>query len=163
MDESAIILLAKANILRQVCLIAKLETTGEVKAEVMQGLEKGKENAFYLRQLAREKKIKITQTKKQLAEKLGKDFRLGLGEASVIALCLKQKKPMATDDNKARKVGKILGLQVISSLSFPIILYKKKIIGLEQARIALSVMDREGWFKEDTIREAFDELKKEKR
>ncbi len=163
LDSSAIILLAKADILRQACSIANLETTEEVKAEVMQGLKKSKKDALYLQELAKEGKIKIVKIESRLAEKFKKDFNLGPGEASIIALSIKQKIPMTTDDNKARKIGKILGLQVLPSLNFPVILYRKKKISYEKAKAALSVMEREGWFGEDVIREAFNNLKEETR
>lgn len=160
LDASAIILLAKADILRQVCSIAKLKTTEKVKEEVMRGIKKGKKDALYLQELVREGKIKIETAEKELAEKLGKDFGLGAGESTAIALSKKQKIPIATDDNKARKTGKILGLQILSSLNFPIILCKKNTISHEKAKNALNVMKKKGWFNNALLKEAFNNLEK---
>lgn len=159
-DASSIILLAKANMLAKVSHIIKLETTPEVKAEVMKGLEKGKKEALYLKELARKGDIKISKAESKLIGRFVKDFNLGLGEASLLALATKNNLPVITDDNKARKVGKILGLKVLSSLNFPILLYKNKIIDYESAVLALRTLKRVGWFSEEVIIEAFNELKR---
>ncbi len=159
-DSSGIILLAKGDMLRELCSIAYLEATEEVKSEVMAGLEKGRKDALYMQELVKEEKIKVIKVDNNLTEKFRKDFNLGLGEASVIALAINQKIPMITDDNKARKVGKVLGLDVLSSLDLPLILYEKDVITYDKAKICLEVLKKEGWFGESVLIEAFKGLEK---
>jgi predicted nucleic acid-binding protein len=159
-DSSGLILLAKADILRETCSIVELETTEEVKNEVMMGLEKGRKDALYLQELVEEEKIKIVPVDKNLVKKFRKDFNLGLGEASVIALAISQKMPMVTDDDKARKIGKILGVSVLSSLDFPSVLYGKNVITYDKAKICLEVLKKEGWFSENVLIEAFKALER---
>ncbi len=159
-DASGIILLAKADILREMCSTSDVETTEEVKDEVMIGFERGREDALYMQELVKEEKIKVTEVDKNLTEKFKQDFNLGLGEASVIALSISQKISMITDDNKARKVGKILGLDTLSSLDFPIILYEKDVITYDKARISLEILKKEGWFGENVLIEADKALEK---
>ena len=159
-DSSGIILLAKSSLLREACLLTELETSEEVKSEVMAGLERGRKDALYMQELVKERKIKITEFDKKLCEKFRKDFNIGLGEASVIALSASKKMNLITDDNKARKVGKVIGLDVLSSLDFPVILYKKGIITYDKARDCLEVLKKEGWFSESVLIEAFNALKR---
>lgn len=159
-DSSGVILLAKGDILREVCSMADIETTEEVKGEVMAGLDKGRKDALYMQELVKEGKIKIMGSDKNMTEKFRKDFNLGLGEASVIALSASQKIPMITDDNKARKVGKILGVDAFSSLDFPFLLYEKGMITYDKAKTYLEVSKKEGWFGESVLIEAFKSLEK---
>jgi predicted nucleic acid-binding protein len=162
-DTSSIILLAKTDLLTKICSIIKLETTMEVKEEVMRGLKKGKKGALYLRKLIKERKVKVMKANGRMCKRFMKDFNLGLGEASVLALAMRNNLPVITDDNKARKVGKVLNLKVFSSLNFPIILYRNKIIDYEGALLALQVLKKEGWFSKEVMVEAFNELKKVKK
>ena len=159
-DSSGLILMAKADILRETCSLANLETTEEVNSEVMMGLKKGRKDALYLQELVKEEKIKIVSVDRNLVEKFRKDFNLGLGESSVIALSIAQKIPMITDDDKARKVGKILGVTMLSSLDFPSVLYGKNVITYDKAKICLEVLKKEGWFSENVLIEAFKNLEK---
>lgn len=154
-DASSLILFAKADILRETAAIAALHTTEEVKSEVLAGAEKGRKDAWYLQELLKEGVITVDQTDKKMMERLGKDFNMGQGEASVITVALRSPMPLLTDDNKARKVGKVLGIEVLSSLDFPPLLYKKEIIPYEKAVICLEMLQKEGWFGEGVIREAF--------
>ncbi len=141
-------------------MIANIRITKEVEAEVMLGLEKGKRDALYMRELMKEGKIKPARVNMELVEKLRKDFRFGIGEASVIAMSVSSKIPMLSDDNKARKIGKILGLDILSSLDFPTVLYEKGVITYDRAIICLEVFRKEGWFGENILIEAYNNLEK---
>lgn len=162
-DSSSVILLAKANLLRQVCSLTNVKMPAQVEAEVMAGIEGGRQDALFVRELVREGKIKIVEVGKKPAEEvslynLKVSFRLGPGEAAAIVLALAGKTPLVTDDNSARKIGKFLGLEVLSSLDFPIILCLKSIIGYEEARTCLGVLGKEGWFGESVLLSAFEAL-----
>ena len=89
----------------------------------------------------------------KLTKKFVGDFNLGIGEASVIALAVNRNIPLIADDNRCRKVGKVLGLEILSSLDFPIILYKKDAIDYEKAKICMEIMKKEGWFGEGVLAE----------
>ncbi len=162
-DSSSIILLAKADILRQVCSIAAVVIVAQVEAEVMAGIRSGKNDAIFARELVREGKIKIVEVGSVSAEEVSLhglmlDFRLGVGEAATIMLALSEKMPLVTDDNSARKVGKFFGLEVLSSLDFPVILCLKDVISYDKARICLGVLRKEGWFDESVLLSAFEAL-----
>jgi len=159
-DSTGVILLAKGDILREVCSIADIETTEEVKSEVMVGLDKGRKDALYMQELMKEGKIKVTRANEGLTGKFRKDFNIGSGEASTIAVSTSRKIPMLTDDNKARKVGKILGIEVLSSLDFPPILYEKGVITYDKAKAYLEVSKKENWFSESVLTEAFNALER---
>lgn len=159
-DSSGIILLAKADILREVCSIAVLKTTKEVENEVMAGLVAGKKDALFMQELLKENKMQTVKANNDLIEKFRKDFNLGSGEASIMALSVTRKIPMITDDNKARKIGKIIGLDILSSLDFPIILYSKGLITYDKAKACLETLKRGGWFSKNILAEAFDILKR---
>lgn len=162
-DSSSIILLAKADLLKQVCSLADVNMPAQVETEVMVGIEDGRKDALFVRELVKDGKIKIVEVGKKPAEEISLynfmvSFRLGLGEAAAIVLALTRKMPMITDDNNARKIGKFVGLEVLSSLDFPSILYLKSIIGYEEARACLGVLGKEGWFSESVLLSAFETL-----
>lgn len=162
-DSCSIILLAKAGLLRQVSSLADIRVAAQVEAEVMAGIGSGKADALFVRQLINEGRVKIVEIGRNPAEELSLsslqlDFRLGSGEAATLVLALTRKTPLVTDDNSARKAGKIIGLQVLSSLDFPIILCLKSIIGYEEARVCLDVLRKEGWFSEGVLLSAFEAL-----
>ncbi len=157
-DSSAIILLGKAGILREACSLTGVNIPKDVKNEVLKGLEKGRKDALLAQELMKEGKIKVLQNDANLANKLQKDFNLDLGEAAAIASAAAKQIPVVTDDNKARGVGKILGLSVLSSLDFPLMLYLKSIISYDKAKICLDVLKKEGWFGDEVMANAYKTL-----
>lgn len=157
-DSSSLILLAKADVLRETCSIAEVIMVNEVESEVTEGLKKGRKDALFVQELVKEGKIRVLQTNKALAAKLREDFKLGLGETAAISLATTNSMPLATDDNKARTVGKVLGLSVLSSLDFPLLLRMKGVISHDKAKICLEVLKKEGWFSETVISHAFKKL-----
>ena len=159
-DSSSIILLAKAGLLMEACKLAELLTTKEVEAEVMRGLAKGKADALQAKRLIEGRKIRVVNPNARVSNKLQEDFGLGLGEATALALVAVEKIALLTDDNKARKAGKILGAQVLSSLDFPVVLFAKKVIQKERAVAAVKSLQRHGWFNESLIIEALAQLEK---
>lgn len=154
-DSSAVILLAKAGLLREVCMAGGVNITGEVESEVLKGLESGRKDALLARELIKEGKIRMMQHDKALASKLQKDFNLDLGEATAIAAAVATQIPAVTDDNKARIVGKILGLAILSSLDFPLILHLKGVISYDKAKICLDILKKEGWYGEEVMAKAY--------
>lgn len=159
-DSTGIILLAKASILRSICELVGLEITKMVESEVMAGLQKGRTDALYLRELLEEGKIKRAEIDVKIAERFRKDFRLGHGEAESIALAVSCKLPLITDDNKAKKVSRVIGVEVLSSLDFPIVLYENNMITYDKAKISLEILKKDGWFGESVILEALNTLEK---
>lgn len=158
LDASSVILLAKADILMEICALANIIITAEVKQEVMKGLERGRKDALLLRELVKEGKIKQSEADKALTGKLQNDFKLGIGESATISLALTKNIPLATDDNKARKAAKILGLSVLSTLDFPFTLHSKGVITREKAKSCIKVFRKEGWFDEHLIEKALEQL-----
>ncbi len=162
-DSSSIILLAKAGLLRRVCSLTNVNMPVQVETEVMAGIEDGRKDALFVRELVKDGKINIVEVGKKPAEEVSLynfkvSFRLGPGEAAAIVLALTRKMFLVTDDNNARKVGKFVGLGVLSSLDFPVILCLKSIIGYEEAWACLGVLGKEGWFGESVLLSAFEAL-----
>lgn len=157
-DSSAVILLAKCGVLREVCSLTAVNIPTDVKNEVLRGLEKDRKDALLAQELMKEDKIKVLQHDADLASKLQRDFNLDLGEAAAIAAAAANQIPVVTDDNKARAVGKILGQSVLSSLDFPLMLYLKSIISYDKARICLDVLKKEGWFGDEVAVHAYKTL-----
>lgn len=95
----------------QVTETAKIISTEKVREEVGEkGLEKRKPDALYVNELIQGGKIGTKAVDKRLFVKIKKNFKLGDGEASVIALqIINEYDAIITDDNAARKSGIILG------------------------------------------------------
>lgn len=155
LDSSAVILLAKAGILREVCTIGKVNITEDVKGEVLKGEGSGKSDALITRELVNEGQIKVLRQDAAFAGRLKKDFNIGLGEATVIAASAARQIPAVTDDNKARSVGKMLGLAILSSLDFPLILCLRGVISHGKAKICLGILKKEGWFGDEVMEKAY--------
>jgi len=161
-DASSLILLSKSQLLREVTEIVDMHTTAKVMGEINVGLEYGKTDAIVTNQLVKEGKIKVKNPKNKLIKKIREDFNLGDGEASIIALYSKKYDTIVTDDNSARKTLRALGIKVLSSLDFPIVLFKLKKVTYEKARISLETLEREGWFGYAVMRRAYRKLEGDK-
>jgi|SRR3989344_1953509 len=134
-DSSALIIFAKINKLDiLIKLYKKLKITKEIYKETVEdGILINAPDARIIESFIQDKKIEIIELK----EKYGEFFKkllsiysqLGKGEASVIALCLKEnEKTLVMDESIARKIAKLYNLQPIGSLRILLEAYKNKII-----------------------------------
>ena len=160
LDSCSVILLAKASVLEEFSSQHSLAITKYVYYEVIKGKEKKFLDALLIERLYKEKKvIKADVKNENLLNKLKKDFGLGDGEASSIALAIETNQSLLTDNKQGRKAAKIYGLKLLGSPEVVVSLFKIKKINKNKAISALKSLRNFGWFNEHIIEEALEEIK----
>ena len=159
MDSSTVILLAKTSTLETSLKEHNIQITKEVYAEVMEGKNKMLPDALLLERLHQENKINLVSANEQLTKKIAGDFNLENGEASTIAVAIKDKKAVASDDRQARKAAKIQNLQLTGAIGIIINLFKKGKITINKATQALKTLEEQGRFEKYLIEKANEDLK----
>ena len=85
------------------------------------------QDALLVDKLEKENKLKQITSDKKLTEKLEQDFNMDKGEASTVAVGIKDKgSVIATDNRQGRKAVVINGLPLIGSIEITVSLFKKK-------------------------------------
>lgn len=162
LDTCSVILLAKASVLEDFSEQHNLVITDGAYNEVVKGKEKKFLDALLLERLCKEKKISKTNVKsKYLVNKFKKDFGLGGGEASTIALTIETKQSILTDNKQGRKTAKVYGLKLLGSPEVVVSLFKIKKINKNKALDALKILRNFGWFDNYIIEKALEEIKNE--
>ncbi len=159
MDACTLILLAKASVLETALENYNIAVTKYVYDEVMEGKSKMFQDAFLVDKLQKENKLKQVDSDRKMVEKLVQDFNMGKGEASTIAVAIKEKSMVATDDKQGRKAAKINNLALLSSIQVTISLYKKKRISREKVIQAIKILEEKGRFEKNIIEKALEGIK----
>ncbi len=157
-DACSVILLAKASVLERSLTTYNIRISPQVYEEVLAGKQKQFQDALLLERLEQEKKIKIIDAPSASIKRLQRDFKMGEGEASTIALGIKEQAIVATDNRQGRKAARIYGLPLVGSIDLVVSLARKKIISKEKAEDALRILQEEGWFSPYLIEQARGDL-----
>ncbi len=159
-DASPLILLAKISVLSTFTKENKIIIPRKVYIEVVvKGKEKSRYDALLVEKLVEEKKIIIEEVDPELTKKMWKLFGLWAGEAEVIALALKTKNSIITDDKKCINSAKANSINFITSLDVVITLFNKKHIDKKKAMEALEMLEEYGWYKKDIIKHYKEKIK----
>jgi predicted nucleic acid-binding protein len=104
-------------------IFSKVYTSGIVKSELLR------------RSVKLGKKVIVQDVNNDQTVMLAKRYDLGLGEASILALCKALQVPiMLTDDLEAREVAKQLNIQPTGTIGIILRGYRKKIINYNRAK-----------------------------
>jgi len=158
-DSSTIILLAKVTLLRTFAGEKNIVITRMVKAEVLK--KKELEDAKIISALLQEKIITETQKKSEF-QKLMDDFGIGAGEAETIASAYKERNIVATDDWRAIKACKTLGIKFITAIHCLIYLVKNGKLDKKMARAKLKTLEKYGRYDTEIIRDVKNIIEGEK-
>lgn len=154
------ILLAKASVLEVCVVVHSIVVTTEVYAEVLEGKKNVFPDALLLERLINEKKIRLLKAETKITNKLMQDFHMAKGEASTIAVGIKEKGVLvATDNKQGRKAAQIHGLHLVGSIEIIINLYRKKKIEDSKAKEAIKKLQEYGWFHPSLIEKAMEDIK----
>ncbi len=148
-DASTAILLAKVTLLRTIASHWKIIITSLVKEEIFR--KDNSEDAKIIQVLLEQKMINETNEKNSFtfAEKFG----LGIGEAEAIQFAAREEYIVATDDWKAIKTAKILGIQFVTAIHCLIYLHKNKMIGTKIALEKLKNLEKYGRYNAQIIKD----------
>lgn len=159
MDACSIILLAKASVLESATAWYDLYLTKQVYNEVLEGKPKMFPDSLLLERLQKEGKIRLIEADQKILEKMTLDFNMGKGEASTIAVGIKENNMLiVTDNRQGRKAALVNNLPLAGSPEMVAVLLKKKRIKKEKAREALMILKEEGWFELYIIEKALEEV-----
>lgn len=158
-DSCSVILLAKATLLEAAAESHNIAVTKEVFEEVTAGKKRMAADALLVEKLHKENKLHVKAAEAKTAKKLAKDFNMGRGEASTIAVAIRENCIVATDNRQGRKAAFINNLPLIGSPEIAVSLWKKGIITKGKAKDALSVLKKEGWFDSYIIEKAMEDVK----
>ena len=158
-DACTVILLAKASVLETVAATYRLATPKPVYDEVLAGKENLFPDALLFERLVNEKKITVVFAPEKVSKKLQRDFNMGAGESSVIAVGITENKALvATDNKQGRMAAHVNDLPLVGSIDIVISLYKKNKITAFKAKAAIKILQEEGWFHSYLIEKALEDV-----
>lgn len=158
-DACSAILLGKASVLESCTEYHNIFMTESVYEEVIAGKEKMFQDALLVERLKENKKLKIIKEDQTITQKFMQDFNMGKGEASIVAIAIKEKESIIfTDNRQGRKAAIINNLPLAGSIEMVIHLYQKKKISREKAVTTLRILKEEGWFEPYLIEKAMEDI-----
>ena len=154
-DASTLILMAKTELLDLF-----LDNSG-LKAFISKTVERestAKESfdARLIERRIKEKKIFVKEVKNQaMVEKVGKDFRLHVGEAETIVLCVENRFSLVgTDDFNAMKACIVLNVPFTSAVEILLKLNQKNILTKGEALAKLERLEYYGRYSDEIVEDA---------
>ena len=149
-DSSALILMAKIGLLKQLSQELDINSTETVYEETTiaetydaKVIQERSENKRFARESVPEENV----------EKILDRFNLDKGEASTIALHRQMNADIiATDDKQAINACKILEIKFTTSLKLLERAHEKELLNQEKALTKLSELDKHGWYKDNQIK-----------
>ncbi len=160
-DSSSLILLAKASVLEELVKIDKFIISNLVYQEsVVEGKERGMEDALLIEKLILENKIEVYKVAANAVKGLEKTFGIREGENETLSIGIgKKSRFVITDDKKSIIVCKIMKIPYMIAIDAVIDLYENKKISHEKALQAFDKIKKHGWLSEDIIKSREKRLK----
>ena len=150
-DSSTLILLAKITLLREVANRSRCIITNVVEDECTR---KETFDSKIIRELIEENLIEIECIKPKELAKIRKDFNIEEGEASSLALAMKEKAILAADDKPTMKACTILNIDFSTAIHFIVRAYKRRLIDKKIALEKLSDLEKYGRYSAQIIEDA---------
>lgn len=150
-DSSTLILLAKVSLLRDIVQEINGLITDIVEDE---STKKDVHDAKVIRELIKEGLIGVVGVKPNELSKIKVDFNIQPGEASSLALAIKEKCFLATDDGPTIKACIILNVDFMTAVHFVVKLHKKRVLDKKMALEKLSGLEKHGRYKPQIIHDA---------
>ncbi len=152
LDASTLILLAKVDLL-DLFLESFPKKPFISTAVENEATRKGSFDALLIRERIKEKKIGVKKVnKKGLVEKIRRDFKLHLGEAETLALCLENNwRLVGTDDFNAIKASIVLQVKYVSAMAILLKLNKEKNLDKKEALLKLQKLVHFGRYADEII------------
>jgi predicted nucleic acid-binding protein len=118
-------------------------------------------DAMLIMERVKEKKIRVKKAgKRQLVEKIAKDFKLHWGEAETLALCIENNwQLVGTDDFNAIKACIVLQIKFASAISILLLLNSEKTLDKKGALLRLKKLEYFGRYSQEIISDAEKRLK----
>ena len=155
-DSSPLIILGKlerAELLPKV--YGKVAVTPRVWEEaITKGKAMGARDAAYLEKVAQENRFdraRLTELEKELAQKLGEEAGIDLGEAEVLAVAKRRKALAILDDKAARAMAVGLGISHIGTAGLLYEAFRHRFLGFQELLKLLEEMGKVAWVAPDLL------------
>lgn len=147
-NSSTIILLAKITVLSKFLdIVKKVMITNVIYGEI---IKKDSFENLTIKKEIEKGRIKIEQIEQKFYLNTLKQFKIDEGEASTFALCINKKyKAILTDDKELMKLCKVEGIPFISAMATVVKLFRKKLIGKEEALEKIEALQGYGRYSND--------------
>lgn len=155
-DSSTLILLAKISLLRDVTKKVKCIITDIVEDECTR---KATFDSKIVKELIKEKLLETTRVKPQKLARIQQDFNIQEGEASSLALAIKEKCILATDDKPTMKACIILNVDFSTAMHFVVRARKRRLIDKKIALEKISSLEKYGRYNIQIVEEAKQKIK----
>ena len=142
-DATPLILSAKLALLDLLCARFNIVVPVEVASEATR--RKDLTDARYIQKLIDEKRIRIKKVNPRQASYLQKQWGLGKGESEMLALALKKRAVIVSDDFAAIRVAKALELRFTTTPMMIVELQRQDSISMELARAKLMELEKHAW------------------
>ena len=150
-DSSTLILLAKISLLRDVVSKARCIITDVVEDECMR---KDKYDSKIIKELVKEGLLKTIHANHKKLKRIKSDFNIQEGEASSLALAMKENCILATDDKPTMKACTVLNVDFSTAVHFVVRAYKRGIIDKKSASEKISSLEKYGRYDARIIKDA---------
>ena len=150
-DSSTLILLSKISLSRNVTNVTRCIITDIVEKECTR---KDTYDSKIIKELIKENLLETVKTGQKELVKIKKDFNIQHGEASSLALALKKRCILATDDKPTIKACIILNVDFSTAIHFVVRSYKTGLIDRQLALEKVSSLERYGRYNTRIIEDA---------
>lgn len=147
-NSSTIILIAKITLLSKFLdEVKKVAITNIIYKEI---IKKDSFENLAIKKEIEKGRIKVEEIEEKFYSTILKQFKIDEGEASAFALCINRKyKGILTDDKELIKLCKVEGVPFISAMSTVVKLFKKRVIGKEEAFEKIEALQGYGRYSND--------------
>lgn len=161
-DSMVLIFLAKLDLIKEVkMMFGNVLISKEVEKEtVIEAKKAGHLDAFKIEKSIKDGLVQVREVKDKIkVREIMENFGLGLGEAETIQLYFQENADLLfCDEKKARKVAKILNMNLIGTPEVILQLYRRKFISKGKAKEAIIDLEKIGWFNASVIFNALTEI-----
>lgn len=159
LDACSCIHLAGVSVLASVLRTHEVLAPEEVVAEVLQGEASGAPDAAVVRGLVEAGTMMPSVSDRTRVEEIAASHAVGRGEAAAILACLDgDADVLATDNRRARRVARALGVPLVGTPEVIVDLVKRGSVPLEKGREAVAALAGRNAFTQHVLEEALKEM-----
>ncbi|MFN0117747.1 MAG: hypothetical protein ACKVQC_05560 [Elusimicrobiota bacterium] len=156
-DTSPLILLTKVGLLNLIAERFSLVISKDVALEAT--CRQDLPDAQSIQVLIDKKKISVKVISESKTLGLKNQWGIGRGEASVLALALKENRVLVTDDFSAMRVARALNISFVTSVLLIVQLQHKGILSFQVADEKLMALQEYAWLSSEVVADARQRLK----
>jgi predicted nucleic acid-binding protein len=161
LDACSCIHLASVSLLAEVLKAHKVRIPEEAVREVLRGEASGAPDAAVVRRLVETEKLNSIKPAQAHVDEVARVHAVGKGEAGAIVACLEgHADVLATDNRRARKVARALGVSLVGTPEIIVDLVRGGSVTREKGREAVAALAARQAFSQHVLEEALKEMER---